>query len=101
MLTSVFILFRKMTTHRHFTRSRKQRIMSDFEQENAATREALALLQGQMVTILEHLQTQRDNAAIINQAYAIIVTSTTDTTLVVIDPTDPVVQPTSVSQPLS
>jgi hypothetical protein len=56
MLPSVFILFKKTTSHRYFTIANKKRIMSDFEQENAATREALAEIQGYMGIILEHLQ---------------------------------------------
>lgn len=91
----------KNATHRYFTRANKQRIMSDFEQENTTTREALAQLQGQMGTILEHLQAQRDNDVIVNQTDVTIVTSAADTTLVVMDTIDPVVQPTIVSQPLS
>ena len=75
--------------------------MSDFKQENHATRKALALPQGKMGTILERLQTQRDNVAVINQADATIVTSTADTTLAMMDLTDPVVQPGTISQPLS
>lgn len=73
--------------------------MPDFEQEDAATREALTLLQGQMGPILEHLQTQRDNVALVNQTDATLVTSVTDTTLVVMDPTDPIVPPVIPSKP--
>lgn len=47
------------------------------------------------------MQTQKDNVVIINQVDATIMTYVADTTLVVIDPTDPVVQPAAVSQPLS
>lgn len=46
MLTPVFILFRKtMTRHRYNTRANKNRVMYEYEQENAAIREALAQLQ--------------------------------------------------------
>lgn len=75
--------------------------MSDFEQESAATRKALALLEGHMGTILEHLQTQRDNAIVVNQVDATMATSVADTMFIVMDPINPVVQPNVVSQPLS
>lgn len=83
MITFVFILFKKTTTHQYFSRSNKQRIMSDFEQENIGTREALGLLQGQMCTILEHLQTRRDNIVVVNEVDATMMTSIADTTFVI------------------
>lgn len=70
--------------------------MSEYEQENASTREDLAQLQGQMGTILEHLQDQRDNADVVNPINA----TTANTNLVVMDPIDTVVQPATASQPL-
>lgn len=101
MLTLVFILCRKTTIqHRYNTRANKQRIMFEYEQENAATREALAQLQGQMDTILEHLQAQGDNVTIVNMTGATVVTTTTDTALVMVEPVDIGVQPVTVSQPL-
>lgn len=75
--------------------------MFDFEQENAATMKALTLLQGHMGTILEDLQTQRDNDVAVNKVDATMVTSTADTTLVVMDPIDSIVPLAAVSQPLS
>lgn len=75
--------------------------MSNFEQENAATRENLSLHQGHMGTILEHLQTQRDNVVVINQVDATIVTSAANITLAMMDPTNLIVQPTVVIQPMS
>lgn len=75
--------------------------MSDFEQENMVTREALAFLQGHMGTILEHLQTQRDNVVVVNQVDATLVTSVADITLVMMDPTDSIVPPATASQPLA
>lgn len=101
MLIFIFLFFRKTTTHCYFTRSNKKRIMSNFEQENDATRESLALLQVQMGTILEHLQIHRDNVVIVNQVDATPMVAAVDTTLVVMDPTDPIVPPIAVSQPLS
>ena len=98
MLISVFLLFRKMTTHWYFIRANKKRIISDFEQENAATRDALAQLQGQMGTILEHLQARRDINAVVNQVDAAMVSTAVDTTLVVMDPIEPVVQPATISK---
>lgn len=50
-----------------------------------------------MGTILEHLQAQRDNTVVVNQVDATVVTSAADTTLVVMDPIDPIVQPASSS----
>lgn len=75
--------------------------MSDFEQERVVTMETLALLQGWMGTILEHLQTQRDNVVTVNQADATMVTFAIDKTLIVMDLIDPVDPPVVVSQPLS
>lgn len=75
--------------------------MSNFDQENTATREALAILQGQMGTIMEHLQTQRDNDALVNQDDATLVTYVADTMLVVMDPTNSIVLPATASQPLA
>lgn len=55
-----------------------------------------------MGTILEHLQTQRDNVVVVvNQGDATIVTSIANATLVLMYPTDPGVQPTTVIQSLS
>lgn len=70
--------------------------MSEYEQENTATREALAQLQDQMGTILGHLQAQRDNVDVVNPTDV----TTANTTLVVMDPIDTVVQPAAAIQPL-
>lgn len=101
MLTPDFILFRKTTTrHQYNTRANKQIIMSKYEQENVATREALPQLQGQMGIILEHLQSQRDNATFVILIDITVVTIIVDTDLVVVDLVDIVVQLVIVSQPL-
>lgn len=97
MLTSVPLLFRKTKTrHRYNTRANQQKIVFEYEQENVVTREALTQLQGQMGTILEHLQAQRDNGGGVNLTDAIVA----DIALVVVDPIDSVVQPVDVSQSL-
>lgn len=54
-----------------------------------------------MGTILEHLQTQRDNVAIVNQVDTTQVTFVANITLVMMDPADSIVPPVTASQPLA
>lgn len=101
MLTPVFILFKKNTTrHWYYTKANKQRIVSEYEQENVATREALAQLQGQMGTILKHLQAQRDNVVVVNVIDVVAITIAGDTALVMVDLVDTIVQLVVVIHPL-
>lgn len=59
------------TRHPYYTRSNKSRIMAEYEADNAAVRESLAQVQGEMnlfsgnmETILEILQSQRNPASV-------------------------------------
>lgn len=54
-----------------------------------------------MGTILEHLQTQRVNVAVVNQANATQVTYVVDTTLAVIGLADSIIPPATTSQHLA
>lgn len=74
--------------------------MTEYEQENVVTRDALHQLQGHMGTILEHLQDQRDNATVVNPTDATAITNVVDTALVVVYLIDTIVQPVFVSHPL-
>lgn len=74
--------------------------MYEYEQENAATGEALAQLQGTMGTILEHLQAHRDNVVVVNPIDTTAVTIAADIALVKVDLVDTIIQPVAVSRPL-
>lgn len=53
-----------------------------------------------MGTILEHLQTQRDNVDVVNSTDATAITIAANTILVMVDPVNTVVQPIVISQSL-